>query len=334
MKHFIEQLLSASFGAYLTINEHRIVRNRVKVTKQRAIITLMQLVSFMAILLLAVSAIAQESQPKFRFEQPSDEMDFSLPPVPSIPGAGGNTTDNSGSERDLYGFDTPLPPPPGANPSQENAPVIDQFFSTTTIIAPEQQQKQTQQTGLSVDKTFDEPVIETKKKKYRPRYKSAFKRYKKPSHKFSSVTLPTTIYNKDYSKENKHLPLSYNIEDQQKAFEEAVIRNDIDHMRSLYRNDADVHEVTEEGVPYVVLAAQHHNLDALRWLLMFQADANQADTHGLTALHYAARNGNYGMIELLLTYGADRTIVDNQGYTAIEYASNTMADEVKDLLIF
>ena len=323
LKYYLEVL----FCEYNPIRNKKRHQKHIKRLREQAKYFLFQLLSILFLILIAVSvAFSQESQPRLKFGQPSDEMDFNIPPVPSLPEVdSGQSTDD-----DLYGFGDP------SFSDDSDEPFIDQFFSTTTIIGDESEEEADPQTEVTEETPAE--IVEKPaqvKTKRRASYQSKFKRYNKPKHRFDSVFLPETIYHKNYSKENKHLPESYLHSDQQLAVEEEIKANNVTKLRSLFKNNADITAYTKMGTPYIVLAAQYNSVDVLRWLLMYKVDSNEADAYGLTALHYAAYNGNAHMVELLLMYGADKTLVDNKGSAPLEYAQNRAApSNVINMLYF
>ncbi len=321
LKYYIEVL----FCEYNPIRNKKRHQKDMKRIREKARLALFQIISAVFLVLVSATiALSQESQPKLKFSQPSDEMDFTIPPVPSLPEVG---DDQPPPDDDLYGFGDP-------SSDSEGEPFIDQFFSTTTIVGEEQQEEKPEPVVKEPEPEIKEepkPVV----KKPRATYQAKFKRYDKPKHRFDSVLLPDTIYHKDYSRLNRHLPESYLQSDQQAAVAAEVKANNVTKLRSLFKNNADIMGQTPEGTPYVVLAAQHNSVDVLRWLLMYKVDANAADAYGLTALHYAAYNGNAHMVELLLMYGADKTLVDNKGSAPLEYAQNRAApSNVINMLYF
>lgn len=302
MIELLRDYLALLFGETNPLIKNARTRKRLQQQRQQIAITLIQIVSILAVILLSVAAHAQESEPRFRFDRPSDEMDFNLPPVPSMPSELPDDT----SDNQLYDFDSPPPPPLGAQDDQN----IDQFFSTTTIVSPDREPSEEMTIGEEAEALREEekPKPAPKKKSRAPRVDSAFVGYAKPPHRFKSVTLPEAIYHKDYSKDNKYLPLSYTQADQQHALEDAITRNDVDAIRALYRNGAALDAVTDQNVPYVVLATQANAVDALRFLLMYQADAEATDAQGLTAYDYAQRMASPAMLELLRMYGPERML--------------------------
>lgn len=72
----------------------------------------------------------------------------------------------------------------------------------------------------------------------------------------------------------------------------------------------------------VVDAAQRGDLEAVRALLRQGADVNAAQADGMTALHWAAQHGNVPMIQVLLYAGANREAATRLGgYTPLHLAS-------------
>ncbi|TAF15315.1 MAG: ankyrin repeat domain-containing protein [Alphaproteobacteria bacterium] len=260
---------------------------------------------------------AEEQEPKLRFNQPSDEMDFTVEPLPEMPEnfipPEPTIGDEPIADDALYGFED--------KPKTEDGDLvkkgIDQFFSTTTIVAPDKEKKPTENNDIEdidVSKEDEEP-----KKRVRS-VPSAFASYQRPPHQFDSVSLPSEIYHRKNSRENRHLPFAYYTQDQLLMLKEAVMMNDPSLLRALFYEKADIHHRNDEYGTLVHLAVRHHKIDALRWLLMYRVEPNQFDAHGLTPLHYAAYAGNLESVELLLTYGADKHMSDASGKVASTYA--------------
>jgi Ankyrin repeats (3 copies) len=298
---------------------------------------LMQIVSIIALLLLLLGnyAQAQESSPKYKFQQPSDEMDFTLPPISDIPEGLPPINDQPKGEGlpalpDVYNFESStlpsLPPTDDSLVTEKKPGIIDQFFSTTTILAP--------------DAPLPDASLEEKKPE-EPIKPAAIKRkYRKPApslpaFNFKSVRLPSTIYHKRNGKEDEHLPFAYMVDDQQQLLINAVKKDDIETVRSLWRNGAVTAWSSADGEPIIGIAAQHHSINVARWLLMHGTNPNDTDGVGLTPLHYAAYSGNHQMVELLLMYGANRQLTDAQGKTPLMYAQlHPVSNIVQKMLSF
>ncbi len=315
MGHFYNLLIQA-FAELRSAKDQPQTKREAKRQRHHIRLWLMHLVAaFILLLMAATVALAQESAPKFKFDQPSDEMDFTLPPVPELPGelppppAPGE--DNEAEVPGLYGFGAPLPPQEG---KEQPEGVIDQFFSTTSIIAPDAE-KAEEEEAL----TEQQPVVEEVKPKPKKRYYRA-KTRQKPPHQFKSVSLPQEIYHKNYTRDNKHLPFAYYQDDRQYLFTEALKRDDVHTVRTLYLNGAQLGWSSEDGFPLLTLAVQHQADDVTRWLLTQRVNPDETDGHGLTPLHYAAFSGNHRIVQLLLQHGADRAREDIRGYTPAMYA--------------
>ncbi|HWP38125.1 MAG TPA: ankyrin repeat domain-containing protein [Gemmatimonadales bacterium] len=72
----------------------------------------------------------------------------------------------------------------------------------------------------------------------------------------------------------------------------------------------------------VAAAAQRGDLEAVRTLLKQGADVNAAQADGMTALHWAAQSGNVPMLRVLLSAGASTAAITRLGwYTPLHLAS-------------
>ncbi len=328
----IRFLLSEAFGCKQPFRLSRRQQRKLMQQRMRMQHFLSQLIVFIVALVLFIATVhAQESQPKFRFDQPSDEMDFTLPPVPDLPGSNGAPAPLS---------DAPAPPPSGLygfgseasapDPDNQEDGYIDQFFSTTTIIAPDAPEDTFTSDDIANEDVSDgaieqeniEPQPIIARQPARPR----------STHRFKSVRLPKTIYHRPYSRDNKHLPFAYMQQDQQALLEHAIIHDNVDMLRSLFNNQANIQHVTKDGEPALILAVRHHAVDATRWLLLHGANPNVTDQRGFTPLHYAAHGNHYSMTHLLMHFGADKTITDAHGNLPSAYAELHNPASVASLL--
>ncbi|XP_065334532.1 uncharacterized protein LOC135935876 [Cloeon dipterum] len=75
-----------------------------------------------------------------------------------------------------------------------------------------------------------------------------------------------------------------------------------------------------EGRTALQLAAESGNVDLVKLLLENNADLTHADKVGRTPLHLAAESGNVDLVEWLLKNNADLTQMDMKGKNAIHYA--------------
>jgi hypothetical protein len=240
-----------------------------------------------------------ETNPAYKQSVPSSEMDFSLP----------DEAINSNSE--------PATKDKTSQPNNElleneNAPEFDQFFSSTKIIDANDNQK-------------SEPILSDQKPKVEEKPKEKPKKVVKkapklPDFNFKTVNMPLSIYHRPNTHQNRHLPNAYFKKDWRILLSNAIKADNLNELRALKINGANVLGDDENGVPLLILAARMQKLQSARWLLMQGYDPNTSDEHGFTAMHYAAFSGNNSLISLLKLYGADQNIVDNQGYAPKYYA--------------
>jgi ankyrin repeat protein len=67
----------------------------------------------------------------------------------------------------------------------------------------------------------------------------------------------------------------------------------------------------------LILAALHKNVDLLRWLIENGANVNHQDRNGYSALHFAAQEKTQEAAKLLLDNGASLELADIHGNTPI-----------------
>ncbi len=334
MKHFIKQLYVDAFASYAFLSMRRISRKYIAERRIRAHLLLLHMLTLLGFLLLFASrALSQESDPKFKFTQPSDEMDFTLPPIADMPHgqekktdtpAKGSITKESPPPPPLYGFESS--PAPGQQKGKEkDGKTIDQFFSTTTVLSPDQEKEEKPAQATA--------AVEEKKDDKNKRKKKKIQMY--PAHEFKSVRLPSTIYHKNYSFENTYLPFAYNEEDQQKLLAVAASEGNVEGLRTLYNNGGRIDWRDAKGTPLLILAVQHRQPNTARWLLQHRANPDDIDGSGLAALHYAAYEGNHEIVELLLEFGASRDLPDTRGKTPLMYAQlHPVSNVVQHMLAF
>ena len=206
----------------------------------------------------------------------------------------------------------------------ETIPIIDQFFSSTKILkSTDEEQEKPNIVELPTQSEelikFDATENEASEKKV----KKAPKKPAIPAFNYKTVSMPKSIYHRHNANDNRHLPLAYFKSDWPQLLGMAVRKNDLNQLRSLASNGANIRGDDENGVPLLIIAARYQRIEVARWLLMQGFNPNTTDDSGLTPLHYANFANNKQLISLLKLYKADELIADNAGNTPSDYASKT-----------
>lgn len=249
-----------------------------------------------ALALMSASAQAQDGDPVYSYENPSDEMDFELPPTPDL--------------KDVA--------PPPIDPQGQ----VDNFFSDAPVLdIPEEPQEKAEQPPVEAP-----PPVEEKPKKIVHKAPPA------PPYNFKTVVLPSTIYRKAYTPDNRHLPVARYHSDMERGVIGSAMRADIGAMRALKNIGTPVDVIAENGEPSLTVAARNADAHTVHWLLIQGASVNAPAPGGMTALHYAAYRGDAAMAELLLSYGADMRATDDRGATPIKYATLSGSPETVAIL--
>ena len=84
--------------------------------------------------------------------------------------------------------------------------------------------------------------------------------------------------------------------------------------------------------PLLTVAAIRGDVDAVRRLISEGADVNEKDKEGRTALMAAVEQGKLELASLLLDQGADVNLQPNDRWTALELAINEKHEKIEDLL--
>lgn len=100
----------------------------------------------------------------------------------------------------------------------------------------------------------------------------------------------------------------------------AADEGNVDRVRSLIAEGADVNATTGSGPTALILAVEGGYLDVAKILLSKGADVNAKDNSGQTALIYAAKKGHLDILQQLLERGADLNVRDKDGNTALGLA--------------
>lgn len=121
--------------------------------------------------------------------------------------------------------------------------------------------------------------------------------------------------------------------DIQKAFHEAVKKNDVETARRMIAAGADVNLFSTNEHPPLVVATNHEDTSMLQLLLENGAQPNSCSDFKVSALVNAASDGKLDMVCLLLNAGADPNYAPDCSYSALMAAVCWGNNEVAERLI-
>jgi ankyrin repeat protein len=114
---------------------------------------------------------------------------------------------------------------------------------------------------------------------------------------------------------------------------EAVKKNDVQAVRALIAQHADVNATQPDGSSALHWAAQLDNTEIAKALISASANVKLRTRYNVDPLALACMNGNAGVIEDLLKAGADANSISEEGQSALMVASLTgKVDAIKILL--
>jgi ankyrin repeat protein len=96
---------------------------------------------------------------------------------------------------------------------------------------------------------------------------------------------------------------------------------DIDELRFLIENGADVNARDCNNITALASAASRNHLEAVQLLLSKGASPDVTDNNGETPLHYAAAGGYENIVRLLINHGADPGLRNSYGRTPLLLAA-------------
>ena len=114
---------------------------------------------------------------------------------------------------------------------------------------------------------------------------------------------------------------------------DATERGDLEAVRALLRDGADVNTAQSDGMTALHWAATRNDAEIAR-VLLYAGATPRATTRlgGYTPLHLASRSGSADVAELILEAGADPNVFTTTGVTAMHFAADADAAGVVTLL--
>ena len=114
---------------------------------------------------------------------------------------------------------------------------------------------------------------------------------------------------------------------------DGVYNNKYKMVESAFKEGADVNFKDDNGVWFILVAAENGNVRMVNLLLEKGVDVNVTDHYNNTALLTAVKNGKQDVVKLLLEKGADINKANNDGETILMGAINHGREEVIEILL-
>ena len=114
---------------------------------------------------------------------------------------------------------------------------------------------------------------------------------------------------------------------------EAANKGNIEVVKLLLKENADVNIQDKNGVTALMLASLNGHTHVVELLLKENADVNIKNKQGMTALNLASLKGHTHVVELLLKKNANVNIQDKHGVTALMLASLKGHTQIVELLL-
>lgn len=162
---------------------------------------------------------------------------------------------------------------------------------------------------LGADLIDDEPEVPVQKVKRKPgvrdlpKLRPSFQPVRN-AYNYQRVVLPPSLYKREYSPENRHLPRATTREDYDRHLFGAVAANDVNTTRAFLEMGKSVNLANAGGETLLMTAVRYGSLDTMRLLLARGADPRMAGSNGMTPLQMAESSGQRTMAEVLRARGA------------------------------
>lgn len=129
--------------------------------------------------------------------------------------------------------------------------------------------------------------------------------------------------------------ISDNLDQKNVLLRTAVFQNQVETVKKLIAEGADVNIITAEPIESTVLmiAASKGYIEIMKILIENGAHVNATSNEGYTALMRAARNGQTVAIKILLQNNADINAKNYGGMSALKFAANNYYQDIVKILL-
>lgn len=114
---------------------------------------------------------------------------------------------------------------------------------------------------------------------------------------------------------------------------DAIRTNNIEIIKFMVENGADLQVKTSLGETYLHFAAHLNRIELIEYFIDKGIDVNVIKNGNLTPLHIAAVDGHKELVKLLIDNGADLNIISTDGGTALHFAKASANKEIAEILI-
>jgi hypothetical protein len=123
------------------------------------------------------------------------------------------------------------------------------------------------------------------------------------------------------------------LEEANNSLFQAVVTGNIDEVKSLIANGADINAENRMRWTPLHTAIRNRRQEIVGLLIAEGADVNKTDNRGMTPLHVAVDTGQKEVVELLIPKVADINVMGSRGENALSLAQRRRNTELVDLLV-
>ena len=111
-----------------------------------------------------------------------------------------------------------------------------------------------------------------------------------------------------------------------------VIIGNINKVKELLLNGADVNFKDEDGNTSLIIASRYGFSEIIKVLILNNADINLRNNNGNSSLNIASLYCHYDIVKVLLLNGADVNIKNNDGYTSLMSLIITSYKDISEIV--